>query len=498
MNEAIHIGAERQLFLDGHLIQWRDKLRRRVCPMRKHPDNPLIRPVGDWEPQGYATYGSVIYDEEQRLYKAWCAGSGEPWAHRGEDHPVTKGIYYFTSADGIRWDRPALDVIPIDGRPTNIVALCQSNAHAQRWPNCYELFGVSRDPDEPDPARRYKMGYLYLHRGYHGPLEDPFHPGSLRALGVAFSPDGMHWTDRDEPVTLATCDGATHWLRDPASGRWIMYGRTRHFDPQVLALHGEDLFFQRQHSGRSVRRSESRDFMHWEPERGELVLAADTLDGPGDEIYGMSVFPYEGIYIALLQMFHNYPDRVYLDVQLAVSRDSVHFQRLSDRSPFIPVGEAGEWDRFNQSLANNPPLLVGDELRFYYGGRNYLHSGAHKGPDDGRHADLRFRAGVGLGSVKLDRFAAMQATFDTGTLVTRPLVFEGGRLRVNAAVEFGALEVSLLDANGDSIEGMRARITGLDGTDLPVPMDGLGRLAGRPSCIRFDLQNGNLYSFWIE
>ena len=55
-----------------------------------------------------------------------------------------------------------------------------------------------------------------------------------------------------------------------------MYGRTRHVDPQVLARHGEDLFFQRQHSGRSVRRSESPDFMHWEPERGELVLTRTT------------------------------------------------------------------------------------------------------------------------------------------------------------------------------------------------------------------------------
>ena len=32
---------------------------------------------------------------------------------------------------------------------------------------------------------------------------------------------------------------------------------------------------------------------------------------------------------------------------LAVSRDGRRFERLSDRRPFIPVGQVGEWDRFN-------------------------------------------------------------------------------------------------------------------------------------------------------
>jgi len=497
MAEPIRIGAERQLFLDGYLIESREKMARKVCPVAKHPDNPLIRPEADWEPMGYVTYGSVLYDEEEGVYKAWCHGLAEPRLYRGKESPIRGAMYYFVSEDGIHWDRPELDLVEIAGHRTNIVALSRHSTHEKAWPCCYELFGVSKDPADPDPERRYKMGYLYLNRDGGPPKRDPFHLGEVRGLGVAFSADGVHWTPVEGPVTSATCDGSTHWMRDPATGRYVLYGRTKHIAPEVQKLWGEDKFFQQHHWGRAVRRAESEDFVHWTPDEGQLILAVDTLDGPGHEIYGMSVFPYEGIYVGLVQMFYNYADYVYLDAQLAVSRDGVRFERLSDRSPFIPVGGVGEWDRFNNSLANSAPLRVGDELRFYYGGRNYLHSGVHQGPDNGGGSGVPFTGGVGMGTVRLDRFAAMQATFDAGTLLTKPIVFEGGALHLNAAVEFGLLDVAVLGAEGEPIEGMAARIEGVDGVDLHVPLDGLDRLSGRPIRLCFTLRNGRLYSFRV-
>jgi hypothetical protein len=72
----------------------------------------------------------------------------------------------------------------------------------------------------------------------------------------------------------------------------------------------------------------------------------------------MKVFPHEGVYIGLVQVFHATPEET-LEVQLAVSRDSLHFTRVGDRSLFLPVGPVGSWDRFNLSLANNEPLVAG-------------------------------------------------------------------------------------------------------------------------------------------
>ena len=498
MTEPIRIGTHRQLFLDGFLIEWREKMTRRVCPVAKCPENPVIRPEADWEPPGYIAYGSVLYDEEESCYKMWCHGVGEARVRKEAEGFIQGGAYYFTSEDGVHWDRPKLDVISVEGRPTNLVALPYYAGHEKRWGGFYELFGVSKDAADPNPDRRYKMGYLYLIRDYDGPGQDPFHHRQRRGLGVAFSPDGVHWSPMEDMVTQATCDGATHWFYDEGTGRYVLYGRTKQIAPEVRARYGEDLRFQRRHWGRAVRRAESEDFLHWTPDDGELVLAVDALDGPGEEIYSMGVFPYEGLYIGLVQMFYNYEDRVVLDVQLAVSRDSVHFERLSDRSPFIPVGGVGAWDRFNNSPANNPPIRVGDELRFYYGGRNYVHSGVYGGADDGKGMDLGLRAGVGFGSAKLDRFAALEATFDAGTLHTKPFLFEGGQLHVNAEVPFGRLEVALLDADGKPIEGMSAVVQGQDAVDISLSIDGLGALSGQPVRIEFTLHNGRLYAFWVE
>jgi len=293
MNEPIHIGNQKQLFLDSFLIEWCDKVKRRVCPVTKPPENPVIRPVADWEPSGYIAYGSVLYDEEDEIYKAWCFGLGDAGTSRQSREVISGGVYYFTSTDGIHWEKPALDVVTLEGRPTNVVVLASHSQHEKRWPGFYELFGVSKNQSDPDPTHRYKMGYLYLmlcaldsskhqliealtstrHKqsDYHGPGEARFHSGQRRGLGVAFSPDGIHWTPMSDAVTQATCDGATHWFYDEKGGRYILYGRTKHIAPEVRARYGEYRLFQRSHWGRAVNRAESEDFVHWIPDVCKLV-----------------------------------------------------------------------------------------------------------------------------------------------------------------------------------------------------------------------------------
>jgi len=38
-------------------------------------------------------------------------------------------------------------------------------------------------------------------------------------------------------------------------------------------------------------------------------MTADTEDEPGTEVYSILVFPYESVYIGLVQAFHNRPDK---------------------------------------------------------------------------------------------------------------------------------------------------------------------------------------------
>src|SRR5205823_5633367 len=152
--------------------------------------------------------------------------------------------------------------------------------------------------------------------------------------------------------------------------------------------------------------------------------------------------PYEGIYIGLVQVFHATPEESTLDVQLALSRDSIHFARVGDRGTFLSLGTVGSWDRFNLSLANNDPIGAGNELRFYYGGRMYRH-GPYAGPDAGPE-----RGGIGFATIKRDRFVALEASFDSGEIVTKPLKLTGATLHLNAKSDFGEILVEVLQTDG--------------------------------------------------
>ena len=81
----------------------------------------------------------------------------------------------------------------------------------------------------------------------------------------------------------------------------------------------------------------------------------------------------------------------------------------------------------------------------------------------------------------------------TGTLLTRPLNFQGRSLRVAVVDRDGQLIVGY---GGDRC----ARLKG-DSIDMPVTWNGQSDLAGLTNsavCLRFELTCAKLYSFWIE
>jgi hypothetical protein len=256
----------------------------------------------------------------------------------------------------------------------------------------------------------------------------------------------------------------------------------------------EDTWCKKKCWGRAVTRIESSDFVTWDmTERGvgPVVLTPDAQDPLGTEFYSMLVFPYESVYIGLLQVYHNQPDACYLDVQLAVSRDSVHFTRVGDRSPFIPVGPVGSWDRFNNALANNPPIVVGDELRFYYSGRTYRHGG-YDGPDKGVSG-----GGVGLAAIQRDRFVSLGASFDGGQVMTKPVELAGKTLHLNTQSDYGHVVIEAVAGNGEVIA--RSKPIAEDSLDAAVEWD-QGSLDARdgPVTLRIALTNALLFAIWCS
>jgi len=477
----IRLNEKRRLFLDDHLVASMTNVTREIHPARKHPANPVVWPTEPWEGTTAVIYGSVIHEY----------GKFRMWYHGGV------GVSYATSDDGIKWAKPLMGLVKVDGKETNVLIKRGAEAGAFNYlPHFYEIFGVHKDPRDPDPSRRYKMGYLSIIRGYKGPREDIYHRGQRRGLGVAASADGLHWKLVDSWATEAICDGDTHWLFDPTRDKYILYGRTKFVAPDVAKANAKNDWAKRYFWGRSVARVESPDFLKWDitdPGKAPVVMTVDTTDPPGTEVYSMLVFPYESVYIGLVQTFHNQPDACHLDIQLAVSHDSVHFARVADsagkRVTFIPCGPVGSWDRFNNSLANNPPIPIGDELRFYYGGRTYRHS-PYQGKDKGEPG-----GGIGLATIVRDRFVSLAAPFEGGQIVTKPLKLAGKTLHLNAKSDFGQIIVEALDKAGKAIATSSA--IRADAVDIPVEWTEAGQdPTAAPVSLRITLKNARLFALW--
>lgn len=472
LDDVISIGRHRQLFIDDFLIASTNNVARRLCPVSKFPDNPIVRPDRAWEGRTTVPQGSVIYDDEKHIYKMW---------YTTDIQPKGKGLAYAESKDGVHWDKPEMDIVLKEGARTNLVI------PALEFGYMYQPYCVVKDLQEPDPQRRYKLAFLSIQRDV-AENETVTHPGTRRGLGIAFSPDGLRWNKAQDFASDEIID-ISHVMVDPfRNNEFVIYGRTLKVLPEISKAWGHHDWFKETYTGRAVIRSVSSDFLEWSP--ADFVMGPDVEDPVSTQIYSMNVFPYEGLYLGLVQRYISKPGIGTIDIQLAISRDGIHFERPF-RKPFFPLGDIGTWDRFMLHSMSGPPVRRGNELRFYYGGRNSRHR-----PTKVADAASSPEGNIGLATVLQDRFVAVEASFDGGTLTTKPLNFDGSTLTVNCNTSFGQLGIRILDRVGNPVGGYETSIEGVDRVDHLVrfrkPISELERQAIR---FEFKLSNAQLYSF---
>ena len=474
--EVIRIASDEQLFLDeDRILESQDNITRRIHPARKYGP-PVLRPDRPWEEGTALLFGSVMFDEEEQIYKMWY-------------YAGPAGVAYATSTDGLHWDKPELDVYPYDGQKTNLIA------KIWQWDYFREFIGVHKDIGEPDPRRRYKMVFLSMHNDYEGPHANRYRPNKRIGLGVAYSPDGIHFTLDDLFGTEEVCD-ISHIFYDDEIEKFVMYGRCLLKPDMPIGTR-----FKRWGNGRAVVHLTSPDLEQWTP--GAFVYAAEHSDPKGTEIYSISAFPYSGMYVCLIQMFHGLRDEGRLDYQIGFSPNRKDVVRPGPHTPFLAEGDVGQWDRFNISIGELPPLTVGDEWWFYYGGRTYRHS-PYEGPDslDGEKAKETkiYRSQIGLARVKRGRLVSLEGGFDGGDVRTRPFYFEGTRLFLNANAHYGVITVRLYDEGGKAYPGGTTTITGRDEVDIPVEFTDLdlSTLEGKPIKMKVTLENAQLYGFRVD
>lgn len=484
---GVGIDHGRQLFIDDYVIEASTLKRTWHYPV-KYEGNPVMKPETPLEinkggnaatvPKG----GGIWWDDKEKVFKLWYESG---WLH---------AVTYATSKDGLKWERPKLDVVP----GTNaVLPLDDPSLRPDSW-------SVVKDPNPRNPDELYKM---FLRR-----------------------PNCVGWGVHDG-WTLVSGDGI-HWKKVapvPACGdrSSLYYNRFR--DTWVFSLRS----FWKNKGETYARRNrcyyEQSDFMEvpsWYTRAGEIIgaerwLQADELDlpdptienQPRTQLYNFDAVAYESIMLGIAEIHlgpeNNVCGKVGLpkitDLKFAYSRDGKNFIR-PDRTPAISSERwgHGKWDAgYVQSVANLC-VVMGDELWFYYG----AFAGApERGDRDGKKFDwtrdngMYANGAMGIAKMRRDGFASMDGT---GELLTKSLGFSGEYLFVNVDASEGSFAVELLDSRKKVVDGFGAAdsvVEKIDSTKYRVRWKTKDRLnVAKMSShrLRFRLKNASLYSFWVS
>ena len=302
-------------------------------------------------------------------------------------------------------------------------------------------------------------------------------------LYAAFSPDGIHWDVREEPVTIDVSDRTT-LLHAPGLERpFVAFSRKSEENNRT---------FRR----RIIWRLDSPDLIHWS--KPEPMLEPELDDSWDLQFYGMPAFKYRDQYLGVIQRLWTTPDVI--DTELVSSRDTVTWQR--SRTAFLPHGPEGTWDSRWVCPFPSAPVDAGDTLHFFFEGRN----GAHQKVWPGLYPYRR--GAIGCAVMPKDRFVALEAGPVEGYVETKPFKWPGGTLRLNVNARIAAGEgdhhiaagsawVEVIDDNGAPIPGyISETLRGASEGSWEPAWQGsasMDALAGRTIALRMHLCQARLY-----
>jgi hypothetical protein len=252
---------------------------------------------------------------------------------------------------------------------------------------------------------------------------------------------------------------------------------------------------------RRVSLSTSDDLLHW-GEPHEIVVPDDSIDNLDDCYYGMQVTQVGSLYLGFVHRLRQVENT--MEVFLVCSRDLHEWHHVVPRVPFISLGTEGAWD---QGMVNmpNPPLQHGDETWLYYGGCRNHHDWWVEGlskkealdvPESWNRNLVSF--GLGLATMKRNRYVAVAAGPRSGLVVTNELDIDGTDLLINARCgDGGSVRVGVAGVEGYELGDCDGFFG--DETDHRVTWNGKPLPAGRkPVRLFFQLQNAELFGFRVS
>lgn len=486
------IGQRRELFVDGRLVE---RLSGSASLRLQHPEPREVALVHDapWEGSG-SGYHSVFQDGGlyRMYYKAYhldVAGG----KLRSDAHPGY--CCYAESDDGIRWRKPELKLVDFRGSQANNIVLASGPLGGVELDAAHPAVFKDENPAAPAEAR-YKAVVRSGSKQAHG-------------LWALQSPDGFRWRPMSGApvITEGAFDSQNLAFWDGERQQYRAYWRTFTGGVTTGAV-------WKPSGRRAIRTATSRDFLHWEN-------AADLRyeNSPDEQLYTNQVKPYHRAPHLLVGFPTRYVEREWGPPLAALPEEAHRRQRSAASARYgtalteallMTSRDGGRFHRWNEAFLRPGPERPGTwnygqqyigwhlvETRSgLAGAENELSLYASESYWTGNSSEVRRYA------LRLDGFVSVNAGYGGGEVVTRPVRFTGGRLRVNfASSAAGGVRVELQNAEGRALPGFTAgecdELFG-DAVDRAVSWRGSGdvsRLAGTPVKLRFGLKDADVYAF---
>ena len=448
VSDPIHIGTDRQLFLDDFIIETLSGARRKMHqPVRREK---VIRPEHPWEAH-LAIHAQQFRDGDGYRMIYGCA-AGDP------DNGNARVTAMAESDDGITWTKPSLGVISLDGSTENNLV----------WIGPGKNVAVFLDEN---PGATADARYKAIARGNRGS------DGKDTLLAMS-SPDGVRWRLMSDTPIFDDGPFDTHNIAfwDTGRGEYVLYARSAH---GVGSFKG---------GVRWVRRSTSNNFKDWTP--WEQIDCGDT---PWEHLYTNACVQYDrapGTYMMFPSRF--VPDRIpnpdwpfegVSDVVLMSSRDGLRFDR-SFMEAFIRPGP-DNWHERSLYITRGILQTSPTEMSLY-------------GREHSSLPDVHFLRY----SLRTDGFVSVNAGYGGGEITTKPLVFDGGELEINYSTSaVGSLRVEVQEAGGRPIPGFSLDDCPdhfgdeIEGAVRWSSGASLSALAGSAVRLRFAIKDADLYAF---
>ncbi len=436
--------ARKFLFFDNWTYESLSGFTRKTHKPVKFKNNPVFVANNNQYEYNSCSYSTVSYDYDEKIFKMWYGTSN---LYKTDEEAI-KYLCYATSSDGIKWDRPNLDVI--DG--TNVVM------DKDMYP-----MGASVIIDKEDKNMPYKL---------------IMRPKNIPAITTCFSKDGIHWDKKNINIVInADSDCKIGLYKNPVEKTY--YALFRNIKGQ-----------------RKNYISSSKDFINWDFPK--LILEPDISEGCQTQIYGTQASSYGNYVIGLSPLYNTVETDMNwakmegtMDISAAFSKGSYNWRWLNPKDRFISLKD----EKTSECGMIHPLtslIYLPEKIRMYYAASDFSHGNTHLITQKPQY--------INFAELRPDGFTSI-ACDEAGYLLTRPFSVSSSQLYINANCNKGTLRASIRDAyTNQPIEGFNFKDCIAINTDEIYHQiewknnEGVNRFDNRPIRLAIECKNVEIFS----